>query len=298
MSALELAIWVPSVLPYVEDITFDVSQWDQAEVVISAPKLAHCVSNSERNLVFRECNIMHEYSTAGIIFNGSRILPWGQLVFDLHTHCPAIKILEIGDNKWHWTRSFEETSSPWPPLLQLQILRFTRVVHDIVHTFLSRFNAPNLKVVEIVGTHNSNQMAAIVDIDSGLPTIEIPPGVDWRLRFKDNTLPDIHDALQHIKIQPQPAIEIDLMGLIPRRTLTAQLDNSDRSQAGEHPLSTSEDLKRYLETDWVATLDRLPSVIWVIKTGQDDWIPVNLAHSPSLHEVVEYIHSATTREVE
>ncbi|KIO16380.1 hypothetical protein M407DRAFT_33968 [Tulasnella calospora MUT 4182] len=138
--------------------------------------------------------MIHEYSTAGWRFCGSRILPWGQLVSDLHTNCSSLNILKLGDNKGSLSGSSEETSA-WPPLLQLQILRFIRAPHKAVNTFLSRINAPNLKVVELVGTsicpHDNDQTAAIADVE--LHTIELPPGVNRCLRFKHSTLKDIHD---------------------------------------------------------------------------------------------------------
>lgn len=52
----ELATWIPSVIPCVEDISFDVCQWDQAAAgIISAPKLSHCVCNIEVSLARGLC---------------------------------------------------------------------------------------------------------------------------------------------------------------------------------------------------------------------------------------------------
>lgn len=186
---------------------------------------------------------MSEYSTAGFRFGRSRFLPWGQLISDLHRNCSALKVLEIGGNKV----SSAEPPFTWPPLLQLQILRFTKVTHKTVNTILSRLDAPNLQVVELVGTsshHDSrDQTAAVADIE--LPTIELPPGVSWRLRFKESTPAYIRDASEHIEIQPPPLVEVDLMGLIPRWTLTAQFGSV---QAGANSLFTSESLRECLET--------------------------------------------------
>ncbi|KIO29823.1 hypothetical protein M407DRAFT_21075 [Tulasnella calospora MUT 4182] len=265
--------------------------------MISAPRLSHCVFDPQNNLVFRECNTIQGYSTSAFRSHESRILPWGQLVSDLHNSCSALKILAIRDDSGF---SAEETLSAWPPLLQLQILRFTKVAHKTVNTFLSRINAPNLKVVELVGNsiYTETETTSIADIE--LSTIELPPGVNWSLRFKHSTLKDIRETLERIEIQLPPVVEIDIMGLIPRDTLTAQFGSSlvEGSQTGVNALSNSKTLKQRLEKGWVWILDRTPSVIWVIDRGGGHWVPLTPSQPPSLLEGAKYILSATARRVE
>ncbi|KAG8912781.1 hypothetical protein FRC01_004899 [Tulasnella sp. 417] len=281
-----LATWIPLVLPSVKDVSFDIPEWDRTGMtVISAPQLSRCVCDSE-NLIFRESSMMHEYSTA--IRSGSHTLPSGQLISDLRTNCSALKILEIGDDHRSPAGSLEETPSTWPPLLQLQTLRFVRTTHKAINTLLTRLNAPNLKVVEVVGNSIYSDQTAVIP-DTEPPTMKLAAGVNWRLRFKDSTPQDLLDTLERIKILPPPVVEIDLMGLISRGTLNDVFGNPDVSPEGENPLSPSERLQQHLKAGWERILDRLPSVIWVIEQCQGNWVPVAPSHPLSFQEGVEYI---------
>ncbi|KAG9030768.1 hypothetical protein FS837_003188 [Tulasnella sp. UAMH 9824] len=298
----DLVDYVPSILPCVEDLTFDVYELDRAaageNLLISAPRVLHCVSNTQAKLFLQECNELREYSTAGFGFRRSRTLPWSQLVSDLHTNCAALKILEIGDNNWTSTRSLDETSSPWPPLLSLQILRFTKATHKAINTFISKINAPNLEVVELVGAAINNDDVSVQATDSEPDAvegraIELPPDAGWRLRFNNTTLQDIRETLEQIKGQMSIVVEIDLMGIVPEDTLAAIFKNRRGLPvpAATTAVYAFPSLEKYLEGGWNSIVNRIPSVIWVVRKSKDRWTPLVQDLPASLREVTEHIIS-------
>ncbi|KAG8929106.1 hypothetical protein FRC01_004870 [Tulasnella sp. 417] len=299
----DLAFWIPLVLPCVEDIYFDVSQWDEAGVgVITAPSLSRCVSNNEKNLVFRECNVLREYSTATSNFGhpGIRILPWYQLVYDLHTNCSNLRVIEIRDDGSSSTgpESPEETSLPWPPLHRLRILRFTRARFKTIDTFMRNLKAPELEVVELTGLSLNNDDETVETADLQLPTVNLPREINWRLRFKDTLLQEICGALERMEYQLSVVVELDLMGLVPYDTVIAHLSELSGLQAGTIPISTFLDQNQHLEIDWKWIVNRLPAGISVIRREVEGWIPMTPNRPPSLDETMEHIITATARRLE
>ncbi|KAG8919793.1 hypothetical protein FRC00_010901, partial [Tulasnella sp. 408] len=299
-SLKDLVDYVPSILPCVEDITFDVYELDRAaageNLLISAPRVSQCVSNTQAKLFLQECSELREYSTAGFGFRRSRTLPWSQLVSDLHTNCAALKILEIGDNNWTSTGTLDEASTAWPPLPRLQILRFNKATHKVINTFLSKINAPKLEVVELLGAAINNDDASVQATDSEpnaveRRVIELPPDASWRLRFKNTTLQDIRETLEQIESQISIVVEIDLMGIVPEDTLAGIFRNRRGLPvpAATTAVYAFPSLEKYLEGGWNWIVNRIPSVIWVVRKSKDRWTPLVQDPPASLREVTEHI---------
>ncbi|KAG8912782.1 hypothetical protein FRC01_004900, partial [Tulasnella sp. 417] len=208
------------------------------------------------------------------------------LVSDLHTNSPALEILEISDNNWTSAGLLEPTSTAWAALPRLRILRFAKATHRVINTYLGKINASMLEVVELVGAPISEDGTSEISASTAEPPIiELPTRTRWRLRFKKTSLQEVRDTLETIQPLASAVVEIDFMGLLPEEMLNGANSNV-----------TFQNTRKYLEDGWKWILDRVPSVIWVIRKGQEDWVPLNRNRPPSLHEVVEYILGAIARE--